>query len=174
MEFSLICLALCRTCFAHVVQCRGRNFIKPYSLWHVSRTWQFLMGIFLYVFSSFQDVTLLLTFDVMQQPLSKEDWNVFWIFERRILRIIYGPVNDTGIWRTRYNNEYDELDIVKAITTWRLRWLGHLFRMQEVGPCRKLTVLKPEGTTVGKPKLRCLESVEEGLKNVGIRTWRRK
>jgi hypothetical protein len=37
------------------------------------------------------------------------------IFERRILRIIYSPVNNTGMWRTRYNNElythYDELDV---------------------------------------------------------------
>jgi len=41
------------------------------------------------------------------------------IFERRILRTIYSPINDTGKWRTRYNNEfytlYDELDIAKVI-----------------------------------------------------------
>jgi len=104
----------------------------------------------------------------MWQSLSKKDWNVFWIFERRMRRMIFGPINDTGIWRTRYKNEfyilYDELDVVKVIKTGRLRWLGQLFRMQEVGPCRKLIVLKPEGTIVGKPKLRCLESVEEYLK----------
>jgi hypothetical protein len=35
-----------------------------------------------------------------------------------------------------------------------LRWLGHLFRMQELDPCRELTVLKAEGTgLVGKPEL---------------------
>jgi hypothetical protein len=31
--------------------------------------------------------------------------NMLQIFERRILRMIYGPINDNGIWRTRYNNE---------------------------------------------------------------------
>jgi len=41
---------------------------------------------------------------------------------------------------------YDELDIVKVIKIRRLRWLGHVFRMQELDPCRKLTLLKPEGT----------------------------
>ena len=47
--------------------------------------------------------------------------------------------------------------------------------MQELDLCRKLTLLKPEGTgRVGKPKLRCPESVEEELKNVGVRNWRRK
>jgi hypothetical protein len=64
--------------------------------------------------------------------------------------MIYGPVNDNGIWRTRYGNElytfYDELDVVKVIKIGRLRWLGQLFRMQELDHCSKLTVLKPEGT----------------------------
>jgi hypothetical protein len=101
------------------------------------------------------------------------------IFERRILRMIYGPVNDTGKWRTRYSNEfytlYDELDIAKVIKTGRLRCLGHFFRMQEVGSCRKLTVLKPEGTRrLGEPKLGRLDSVEEDLKNMSVRIWRRK
>ena len=46
---------------------------------------------------------------------------------------------------------YVELDIVKVIKIGRLSWLEHLFRMQELDPCRKLTVLKPEGTRrVGK------------------------
>ena len=41
------------------------------------------------------------------------------IFKRRILRMIYGPANDNGIWRTGYNSELytfcDELHIVKVI-----------------------------------------------------------
>jgi len=45
--------------------------------------------------------------------------------------------------------------------------------MQELDPCRKLTLLKTEGTRVGKPKLRWLESVEKDLKNMGMRNWRR-
>ena len=42
-------------------------------------------------------------------------------------------------------------------------------------PCRKLTVLKPEGTRrVGKPKLKWwFESVEGELKNF-LSNWRRK
>jgi len=67
-------------------------------------------------------------------------------------------INDNGIWRTRYSNElythYDALDIVKVLKIERLRWLEHLARTQELDPCRKLTLLKPEGTLhVGKPKL---------------------
>jgi hypothetical protein len=33
-----------------------------------------------------------------------KDGNMLQIHER-ILRMIYGPINDKGIWRTRYNNE---------------------------------------------------------------------
>jgi hypothetical protein len=47
------------------------------------------------------------------------------IFERRILRMTYGPVNDNGTWKTRYNNElytfYNEPDIVKVVKTGRDR-----------------------------------------------------
>ena len=42
-------------------------------------------------------------------------------------------------------------------------------------PCRKLTLLKrEESRSVGKPKLRWPESVEEDLKKMGVRNWRRK
>ena len=64
--------------------------------------------------------------------------------------------------------------MVKVIKIGRLRWLGHLFRMQELEPCKKLNLLKTEGTLrVGKRKLECLESVE-GLKKAGLRNWWRK
>jgi hypothetical protein len=55
------------------------------------------------------------------------------IFERRILRMIYGPVNNNGTWKMRHINElytfYNEPDIVKVVKTGKLRWLGHLFKM---------------------------------------------
>jgi hypothetical protein len=47
-----------------------------------------------------------------------------YLLERRMLRMIYGPNNEDGIWRTRYNNElfmlYEKLDIVKLIQLGRL------------------------------------------------------
>jgi hypothetical protein len=57
----------------------------------------------------------------------------------------------------------------------RFKWLGHLFRMQELDPCRKRTVRKAKGSRrVGRPKLRWLESGEEDVKKMDMRNWRRK
>ena len=45
-------------------------------------------------------------------------------FERKVLRKIYGPVVDKGIWRIKYNNELCELmggeDIVRFIKAQRI------------------------------------------------------
>jgi len=47
--------------------------------------------------------------------------------------------------------------------------------MQELDHCRKLTLLKPEGTgRVGEPKLRWVESVQEDIIKIGVRNWRRR
>ena len=65
---------------------------------------------------------------------------------------------------------YDEVVRVKVIKLGRLQWLRHLFRMQELSPFRKLPLHTPEDTRrLGKPRLRWLESVEEALKNMGLR-----
>jgi hypothetical protein len=64
---------------------------------------------------------------------------------------------------------------MKVIKSGRLRWLEHLFRMQEQDPCSKLALHKPEGTgRVGRPAIRWLHSIEEDLKITGVRNWRRR
>jgi hypothetical protein len=58
--------------------------------------------------------------------------------------------------------------MAKFIEVGQLRWMGHLFRMHEQNPCRKLTLHNPEGNRrVGRPAVRWLDSVEEYLKNIG-------
>ncbi|PSN53885.1 hypothetical protein C0J52_02411, partial [Blattella germanica] len=54
---------------------------------------------------------------------------------RKILRRILGPVQDKGLWKIRTNKEvadlYQETDLVTLIKSRRLKWLGHVCRMQE-------------------------------------------
>jgi hypothetical protein len=62
---------------------------------------------------------------------------------------------------------------IRVIKIGRWQRLGYLFIMQELDPCRKLTLHKPEGTRhVGKPRVRCLESVETDLRKMGVKNWR--
>jgi hypothetical protein len=62
-----------------------------------------------------------------------------------------------------------------VVKTGILRWLGQIFRIQELDPCRKLALLRPEGTRrLGEPKMKWLEPAEEDMKKMGVRNWRRK
>ena len=58
------------------------------------------------------------------------------VFENRILRRIFGPKRDeNGEWRRLHNEEIHSLyrlpNIVKMIKSRRLRWAGHIVRMEE-------------------------------------------
>jgi hypothetical protein len=65
------------------------------------------------------------------------------------LRAIFGPTNDNGEWRIKYNNElytlYKENDIVTYIKMNRLRWAGHVIRLEEQSPTRRVLVAVVEG-----------------------------
>ena len=56
-------------------------------------------------------------------------------FENRILRRIFGPKRDgNGEWRRLHNEEFHSLyrsaNIVRVIKSRRLRWAGHVARME--------------------------------------------
>ena len=57
-------------------------------------------------------------------------------------------------------------DIVRFIKVQRIQWLGHIQRMDQTKPTRKLLNWKPmETRPVGKPRQRGQEDVMEDLKN---------
>ena len=121
----------------------------------------------------------ILTYGSECWTLTKTNEERLRIFERKVLRRIFGPVNENGTWRIKYNNEiyssFSDVDIVKHIKISRLRWAGHIIRMEEDNPVRKLTLLKPEGSRrVGRPKLRWMDGIEEDLRKIGTRAWRRR
>ena len=56
------------------------------------------------------------------------------VFERRILRRIFGPIQKAdGEWRLKTNEELENVikyeNIVRHIKSKRLSWLGHVERM---------------------------------------------
>jgi hypothetical protein len=56
------------------------------------------------------------------------------VFERRILKKIFSPKNENGIWRIKTNQELDEIikhkNIINFIRAQRLSLLGRIERMQ--------------------------------------------
>jgi hypothetical protein len=104
--------------------------------------------------------------------MGKEGENILRSFERKVLRIIFGPVLENGCWRRRKTSEiyklYDE-HVVKFIKLGRLRWAGHVMEMEESDPARKILCTKPGGTgdrKKGRPKLRRCDELEQN------RVWR--
>ena len=67
-----------------------------------------------------------------------------------LLRKIFGPIDIDNIWRIRNNMEIDKLiegaDMVRFIKAQRIKWLGHIQRMEQARPARKLLDWKPMGT----------------------------
>jgi hypothetical protein len=88
--------------------------------------------------------------------LTAKDENILRIFERQILRKIFGPISIDNIWRIQSNMEIDKLikgaDIVRLIKAQRIKWLGHIQRMDQATPTRKLLDWKHMGTRpIGRP-----------------------
>jgi hypothetical protein len=63
------------------------------------------------------------------------------VFENKGLRRIFGPRRDevTGEWRRLHNEELTDLysspNIVRVIKSRRMRWAGHVARMDEEREC---------------------------------------
>jgi hypothetical protein len=110
--------------------------------------------------------------------LTANDKRSLQTWEPKVLRKIYGPVYDNGIWRIMANKElmalYQELDIVAEIKKARLRLLGHVERMLEDRVIKKLYMSKSEGRSVGRCKMRWLDDMEEDLRMMRISGWRGK
>jgi hypothetical protein len=69
-------------------------------------------------------------------------------------------------------NIYKEPSIVKIIKIAKLKWLGHMARMEDNAPWKKINFFQPEGSRKkGRPKLRWLDSVLKDLKFLKFTAW---
>jgi len=90
------------------------------------------------------------------------------VFERKILRGISGPTNENQTWRIKNNEELDKLikhgNIVNYIKAQRLSWFGHIQRMPEARPAKKIIKWNPLTTRPrGRPKYRWEDNIIEDL-----------
>ena len=107
--------------------------------------------------------------------LTDRDGRHLKMFERRILRKVFGPVqNEDGSWRIRMNYELNKLienaDIVRFIKSRRIAWLGHVMRVDDKRTHKRILGWKPIGTGIrGRPRKRWIVDIEEDMQIMGIR-----
>ena len=96
------------------------------------------------------------------------------------MRKIFGPKMDgvTGEWRKLHNEELNSLycspNTVRVITSRRIRWAGHVARMEEGRVVHKVLVGKPEGKRpFGRPRRRWEDNIKTDLQEVrrGCGDW---
>lgn len=85
------------------------------------------------------------------KPGQQTEMNMLRIFEWKIERKIYVPVNGGECWRTGANQEVKYIlqgaDIVKFIKFAQLRWYDHVERMQNQQMSNQVATATVEGTT---------------------------
>ena len=96
------------------------------------------------------------------------------VFENRVLRRIFWHKRDgvTGEWRKLHNDELNDLycspNIVRVIKSRRMRWAGHVARMEEGRGVHRVLVGKPEGKRpLGRPRRRWEDNIKMDLEEVG-------
>jgi hypothetical protein len=83
------------------------------------------------------------------------------------------------VWGIRRNEELKELykapDLVADIERKQLEWLGHVTRIDQRKIVKKMFESTSEGRRkVGRPRLRWLDDVENDLRVIKVRRWRKK
>jgi hypothetical protein len=95
------------------------------------------------------------------------------VFENRVLRI-FGPKRDevTREWRKLHYEELHDLyyspSIIRVIKARRMRWAGHIARMEKKRSAYRLLVGKPEGRRpLGRPRCRWWDNIRMDLVEMG-------
>ena len=95
-----------------------------------------------------------------------------------MLRKIFGPEKESDIWRIRSNHELMDVrrqpDSIWEIRKGRLRWLWRVERIRSERTVKKVFKDIPEGKrSFGKPRKKWLDDVENDLKKMSVRGWRK-
>jgi hypothetical protein len=86
---------------------------------------------------------------------------------------------ENNVWRMRYNEELNTLlkgeDIVRFIKSQRIRWLGHVERMENNAmQKRTLKGRLYSKRRKGRPRIRWQDDVERDLKKMEVKGWKEK
>ena len=121
-----------------------------------------------------------LTYALETSTLTKRERKQLNIFERKVYRRILGPVYAKGKenWRILTNEIYANIKkptITETIKLHRLRWFGHVQRMEENRISKRVLFMNLETIRPrGRPRNRWLDEVREDGRMVGGEEWQEK
>jgi hypothetical protein len=101
------------------------------------------------------------------------------VSENTVLRKIFGPKREEdGSWRKLHNDElhslYSSPNILRVIKARRMRWAGHVARIEEGKGVYRVLVGRPEGKRpMGRPRRRWEDNIKMYLREIEIdgATW---
>jgi hypothetical protein len=98
------------------------------------------------------------------------------ILKRGIPRMIFCFIYERRGWRIRTNHELNKLiagaNIVRFTKVRRLKWWGHLHRMEEYRIVRTIFEWIPMGKSLGgQPRNRWRDNVLQDIRVVGVNIW---
>jgi len=98
------------------------------------------------------------------------------VFERKILRGIFGPTKENQTWRIKNNDELDKLikheNIINHIKAQKLSLFGHIQGMTETRAAKKIFKWNPLTTKPrGRPKYRWENNIIQDLGQMKIKNW---
>jgi hypothetical protein len=84
----------------------------------------------------------------------------------------------TALWRIKTNEELDDLiqrkNIIRFIKSQRLKWLGHVERMQKEREVTRTYKWKPFASRpIGRRKIRWEDDVRKDLQTIKIKNWKK-
>jgi hypothetical protein len=95
------------------------------------------------------------------------------VSENRVLRRIFDPKRDevTGDWRKLHNEElhnfYSSPNIIRMIKSRRMKWAGHVARMEEKRNAYRKLVGNPEGKKpLGRPRRKWVDNIKIDLREI--------
>jgi hypothetical protein len=111
--------------------------------------------------------------------ITVEEERTLAVFEREILREMYGPVKGNELWRIGRNVKLEAIikgeNIARFIKCKRTRWLRHIERLQDTEIPKKMLYGKLYATRRrGILKIRWLDDVSTDLRKMGINEWRKR
>ena len=98
------------------------------------------------------------------------------VFERKILRRIFGPRKENQIWRIKTKKELDilikHINIVNCSKAQLLSWFGHVQRVTGTRTVRKIFKLNPlTKRSQGRPKYRWEDNVKQDICQMKAKNW---